>query len=318
MRYLLLTLFLLCTYWVQGQDMAGTWTGYVDQSKAAVQKATSKNYWKRGKATPANELHALQLTLDYDKKEARYTGEYYIHETVQEAHFARFELTATYDSKELSYDAPTKLFEVQNSQYAGFCYSSADLRWSEDTHYEYLKGDWEGWGDQKEACASGKVTLRRLKDPNQVPPEPLLEEPVAAAVVDTPIAALITPVPEVVPVSATLQYYNSRSKITKEVMTVAKDSITVDVWDGNREDGDIVSVVFNGNVILEQHTLTKQKSSFRVALQPGQNVLTLIAHNLGDIPPNTAALEVERNEGRKKITLSSDMNSSESVLIFRE
>jgi hypothetical protein len=104
----------------------------------------------------------------------------------------------------------------------------------------------------------------------------------------------------------------------KELMTVSKDSITVDVWDGNREDGDIISLVFNGKVLLEKHVLTKSKKSFRVALQKGQNVLTLIAHNLGDIPPNTAALEVERNEGRKKITLSSDMLKSESILIMKE
>lgn len=319
MRQLLLSLVLfLGMKGLQAQDISGTWSGYMDQTEEAVRSEAYQEYWEKGIWKKGVETHQIKITLEYDKKKEKYTGEYYIHETLKKGHFARFVLEATYNNKQLSYQTPTKLFEVKNSLNLGFCYSAADLLWSEDTYYEYLKGDWEGWGDQNEACAPGKMVLRRLKDPNKVPPAPEPveepEEPVVPAIPETPTP----PVTPEAPQSSTLQHYNTRSKITKEVMTVGKDSISIDVWDGNREDGDVISLVFNGTVLLEEHPLTKSKSSFRVALQPGQNILTLIAHNLGDIPPNTAALEVERNEGRKKITLSSDMDRSESVLIIRE
>lgn len=327
---------LLTFYSAHSQNLAGTWQGYLNQSEAAAQSTAYQEYWKKGSTT-----HALKLTLEpvLEKKQrpgkttktpSSYTGEYYINETLQPAHFARFSLEAQLKNKRLAYKATTKLFEVKNSLNEDFCYSSANLSYSQDEYYEYLIGDWKGWDEKDRACAAGKVLLRRLLDPNNLPPtpepalpvvEPLVEtvsavptvEPVAPAVVEVPVVPVVPSTP-----SVTLQHYDQRSKITKEVMTVAKDSISIDVWDGNREDGDIISLVFNGVVLLEQHTLTKEKRQFRVALQKGQNILTLIAHNLGDIPPNTAALEVERNDGRKKITLSSDMDRSESVLIIRD
>lgn len=314
MKQLLLLSLLLLTSWTQAQEMTGTWKGYLDQTHEAIQSEAYKEYWEKGIWQKGVKTHELKITLTYDTKKEKYTGEYYINETLQKAHFARFELVATYKNKQLSYETPSKLFEVKNQLNLGFCFSAADLTWSEDTYYEYLKGDWEGWGEQNQACAPAKMVLRRLKDPNKRPPviEKLVETTPEIIPVNT------TPQTTPAPVSTTLQEYADRDKITKEVMTVKKDSISIDVWDGNREDGDVISLVFNGKVLLEQHTLTKTKRSFRVALQRGQNILTLIAHNLGDIPPNTAALEVERNEGRKKITLSSDMKRSESVLIIKE
>ncbi|MGH1334647.1 MAG: hypothetical protein ACRBFS_00860 [Aureispira sp.] len=312
MKQLLLPVLLLVTFWAKGQEVEGIWKGYLDQTKEALQSEAYKEYWEKGIWKKGVKTHELKVTLLYDAKKEKYVGEYFINETLQKAHFARFELVATYQNKQLSYEAPIKLFEVKNQLNLGFCFSAADLVWSEDTYYEYLKGDWEGWGAQNQACAAAKMVLRRLKDPNKRPPE--AEKPVEI----NPEVAPIDPVPLEESISTTLQEYDARAKITKEIMTVKKDSISIDVWDGNREDGDVISLVFNGKVLLEQHTLTKTKRSFRVALQRGQNILTLIAHNLGDIPPNTAALEVERNEGRKKITLSSDMNRSESVLILKE
>lgn len=319
MRQLFLPLVLfLCLHSLQAQDVSGTWSGYMDQTEEAIRSEAYKEYWEKGIWKKGVKTHQVKITLAYDKKKEKYTGEYFIHETLKKGHFARFELEATYENKQLSYQTPTKLFEVKNSLNMGFCFSAAELVWSEDTYYEYLKGDWEGWGDQNQACAPGKMVLRRLKDPNNVPPTPEVveaaEEPATPEIPETPIPSLTSEAPQ----SSTLQHYNTRSKITKEVMTVGKDSISIEVWDGNREDGDVISLVFNGKVLLEKHPLTKNKSSFRVALQPGQNILTLIAHNLGDIPPNTAALEVERNEGRKKITLSSDMDKSESILIIKD
>jgi hypothetical protein len=316
MKLLLLTLLLLSTScFVQAQDMAGTWSGYMDQSTGASKTAGYNIYWEKGIWKEGMPTHQMTITMVYNEELDNYTGEYYICETLQKAHYGRFALVATYKNNKLTYETPTKLFEVKNSLNVGFCFSGATLTRSEDEYYEYLKGTWKGWDKQKRSCASGQAVLRRLKDPNKLPPPPTPETPETPETPQTPEKPTIT---QTVPKNTTLDHYENRSKVMKELMTVSKDSITVDVWDGNREDGDIISLVFNGKVLLEKHVLTKSKKSFRVALQKGQNVLTLIAHNLGDIPPNTAALEVERNEGRKKITLSSDMLKSESILIMKE
>ncbi|MFK7798526.1 MAG: hypothetical protein AB8E82_13825 [Aureispira sp.] len=310
MRLLFLfLLFSLSNLSLYAQGMAGTWTGYMDQSSGASTTAGYSIYWEKGIWKEGVSTHQLKITMVYNEELDNYTGEYYICETLQKAHYGRFALVATHKNNQLTYETPSKLFEVKNSLNLGFCFSGATLQQSEDEYYEYLKGIWKGWDDKKRSCASGQTVLRRLKDPNKLPPPPTPETP---EMPKTPTVA------KTAPKATTLDHYEKRAKVTKDMMMVAKDSITIDVWDSNREDGDIISLVFNGKVLLEKHMLTKEKKGFRVALQKGQNVLTLIAHNLGDIPPNTAALEIERNEGRKKITLSSDMLRSESILIIKE
>src|SRR5690606_15212669 len=69
-----------------------------------------------------------------------------------------------------------------------------------------------------------------------------------------------------------------------------QDNVELILWDCGIEDNDTVSIYLNGNWIIENYRLTKAKKSFPITLQKGENYLVMYAHNLGDIPKNTAAL----------------------------
>lgn len=92
----------------------------------------------------------------------------------------------------------------------------------------------------------------------------------------------------------------------KEV-DVFKDEITAYVWDVNKEDGDVISLRFNGEWILKDYYLKKAKKAIKLKIEPGkENRLILFAENLGSIPPNTCALTFNDGKQRRNLSLISD------------
>lgn len=97
---------------------------------------------------------------------------------------------------------------------------------------------------------------------------------------------------------------------------VDSETLTINLYDHGRQDGDIVSIYLNGKAVIANHILTYKKKSFEVTLDPNKkNDLFLYAHNLGNYPPNTVSLEIKDNSKSEEIILNSDLKSCEAVLI---
>lgn len=92
--------------------------------------------------------------------------------------------------------------------------------------------------------------------------------------------------------------------------------ITLQVWDNNKEDGDIISLKFNDTWILSNFLLKKEKYKIELELKQKDNQLLMFAENLGSIPPNTAAIAIDDNVLVRTFMLNSDMSKSESVKII--
>ncbi|HAF78784.1 MAG TPA: hypothetical protein DCG42_15840 [Maribacter sp.] len=94
------------------------------------------------------------------------------------------------------------------------------------------------------------------------------------------------------------------------------EHIIVKIWDHGRQDGDIVSIYLNGVQVVKKYYLTCWKKEFKIKLDPNKsNDLFLYAHNLGDSPPNTVAVEITDGKKSENIVLNSDLQSCEAVLI---
>lgn len=110
---------------------------------------------------------------------------------------------------------------------------------------------------------------------------------------------------------------NGRKFIIQESVTVASASIKIMVWDKNRADGDQVSLYLNGELVVENFTVTKKKKEIILNLDPGKNIIVMHAINLGTIPPNTAALSINDGSKRAKLlTLVSDLKKSGALEVF--
>ncbi len=103
---------------------------------------------------------------------------------------------------------------------------------------------------------------------------------------------------------------NGRKYKVQQTLTVANEKVKIQVYDKNRVDGDIVSIYLNGEILVENFEVTKEKKEIILELKEGSNTLVMYALNAGRIPPNTAAIAVN-NKGKYKIaTLVSDFKTS--------
>lgn len=100
---------------------------------------------------------------------------------------------------------------------------------------------------------------------------------------------------------------------SKELM-FRGDQLTITIWDNRTTDGDIVSLFLNGKRILKEYEISKEKFDLTVDVEENQTYyLSLYAHNLGKIPPNTVAMYISDGERKKFLTLSSDLEKCEAV-----
>jgi hypothetical protein len=91
-------------------------------------------------------------------------------------------------------------------------------------------------------------------------------------------------------------------------------------YDNGIVDGDTISVRFNGQEIISKTRLTAVAAKRSVLLRSADTdtyQLTLIAENLGTIPPNTGLLVVQDGRNRYEIHFSADLQNNAAVVFRR-
>lgn len=325
-------LYLFC-FSMNAQEISGIWEGYLDQSEAASKIAGYKGYWESGLWKKGEKTHSLRLTFEYNKKKKGYQGEYYINNKIRPEHYAKFLIKANVANNKVTYNTLEKLFETKNSLNTSYCYSTANLQYSEDEKYEYLSGKWKGWNRNSRPCADAVIWVRKRKNRLSVPIDTIknnadyntaiIED--ITEIKDSLITESIVEVPEIVNKETTdtsaiesTSKFEGRKISIKDQLHTDLDSITLRVGDFNQVDGDIISLFLNDELLLSEHSLTNEYVTLRVELKQKKNILKVLAHNLGEIPPNTAEIQIERNGGFKKVILNSDAFSSEAIEILKK
>ena len=94
------------------------------------------------------------------------------------------------------------------------------------------------------------------------------------------------------------------------------NKLTITIWDNRTYDGDIVSLFLNEKPILKKIEISKNRLDIDIEVEEGKEYyLTLFAHNLGEISPNTAALYISDGKQKKFLTLSSNLEKCEALKI---
>lgn len=91
---------------------------------------------------------------------------------------------------------------------------------------------------------------------------------------------------------------------------------TLELFDHLQQDGDIVSLNFNGDWIFENLSLERKPRKFILKLNSsGKNFLILHAINEGSVPPNTIGINYVHKGRRKRYILQSNLRTSQMVEI---
>ncbi len=101
-----------------------------------------------------------------------------------------------------------------------------------------------------------------------------------------------------------------------ETITLEAETIEVSLFDNAEIDGDIITLLFNGEVVLSKQTLSDKPITVKLKMVSGkENILTMYAENQGRIPPNTAIMRIKNEETYHKILLSADDKNNGSVIL---
>jgi hypothetical protein len=96
-------------------------------------------------------------------------------------------------------------------------------------------------------------------------------------------------------------------------IVVKNRKLKISIWDDDLIDGDTVSVKVGDEWILTDHKVQAEKKVIQYTLKGFSSDLVMYAHNMGLIPPNTAAIEVNDGEHKYRFKMKADLESSQSV-----
>lgn len=153
-------------------------------------------------------------------------------------------------------------------------------------------------------------------------PKPTVQQAVpkttaAAPVVVAPVVTAKPTVPQKETVEANL---GNRSIETIQTVYFKTDSVKLTLYDNGEVDGDVVSVILNGRIIMEKKTLSTNPIAEMVYFTPemGDSLqMIMFAENLGSIAPNTGLLIVQDGRDRYEIRFSGDLNKNAAIIFKR-
>jgi hypothetical protein len=114
---------------------------------------------------------------------------------------------------------------------------------------------------------------------------------------------------------ATRQIENIRN------VSFKSDSLVISLYDNGEIDGDTVSVVLNGNILIARQGLST--NAITKTIYPSQGYgdslqLIMYAENLGSIPPNTGLLILQDGDDRYEIRFAGDLQKNSSIILKRK
>ena len=108
---------------------------------------------------------------------------------------------------------------------------------------------------------------------------------------------------------------------TIRTVNFKSDSLTLTLYDNGVVDGDTVTIILNGKVIMPKQGLSTRAITKTIYITPelGDSLqLIMYAENLGSIPPNTGLLIIQDGEERYQIRFAGDLQKNSAIILRRK
>jgi hypothetical protein len=97
---------------------------------------------------------------------------------------------------------------------------------------------------------------------------------------------------------------------------ITGNSVKLTVWDKGQIDGDKISILVNEKTVLSNYVLDSTRKILDIPLsKAGEDVVTIVAHNEGTVPPNTAMIKIESATEMYPIEVRADVNESKKIFL---
>jgi hypothetical protein len=92
---------------------------------------------------------------------------------------------------------------------------------------------------------------------------------------------------------------------------VQHKKVTLLIYDAGKVDDDRVSISVNGELVLEDYSIEREKKELEIVLQEGKSVIEVTALNEGTKPPNTVKVEII--DESRKISIRTSLKKGEKA-----
>jgi len=196
-----------------------------------------------------------------------------------------------------------------------------------------FNGTWKTTQTKKFYSIHGALNLKRdndsshselinhLRELNQLPIQNAVAEVKVKQKEDKQKSKVESKKTEVVIVKQEKIPFAQRGNKPLQEIAVTNDSLVLSFYDNGIVDGDSISVYINGQNIIAQQKLTEVALKKTIQLSSFNSdviKLTLVAENLGIIPPNTGLLIVQDGDNRYQINFSADLQTNATLTIRRK
>lgn len=183
--------------------------------------------------------------------------------------------------------------------------------------WDYVINNYLTGGNDPDLIA--KLSARDEEEPVTEIPAPILQRPR-----QEPVREPVTLAPPVVdvkidkpaaPLTTIEQKFTTRKKVLVKEIPLVGDSVELQFYDNAEIDGDSISLFLNDRLIFQHIRLLGSAYTIKlpVKLLEETNELTMVAENLGSIPPNTSYMIALVGDKRYDARLESTEGSSAMI-----
>lgn len=114
--------------------------------------------------------------------------------------------------------------------------------------------------------------------------------------------------------------FTKRQKVVTQEIEFDSDSLRIDVYDNGEVDGDMISLFYNDQLVLNNQKLTHKSIRLNVVLDSSKasNEISMFAENLGLIPPNTALMSITDGINKYEVKISSTLEKNATIRLKRK
>ena len=115
-------------------------------------------------------------------------------------------------------------------------------------------------------------------------------------------------------------FVQQRKTVAPQILEFKSDSLELKLYDNGEIDGDTVSILLNGEVLLAKQGLKASAIKKTIYIQPDSDEITLVlyAENLGKYPPNTGLLVVHDGDDDYQVRFSADLQQNAAIILRRK
>ncbi len=121
--------------------------------------------------------------------------------------------------------------------------------------------------------------------------------------------------PKIITETKTPKKEESKIIVQPKTLVVKTRKIDIEIWDNDKEDGDIITLKLNDKIILENKEVKTAPFKMSMTLTSGENTLVMEAVSLGTKGKNTAAFKINDGVSTQERVLNSDMGVSAAIKI---